>query len=124
MNNLTPLTMPPRAPDLIVTGAEETAPAAGQVLADTGAIQANYSTPILATVMFAGDDSVPAWEIAVRDVTNTIDEAVTYVGAAQAPGALPVMMTIAQGQRIVVRVKTAGTTAKIYQASIYGWRLL
>jgi hypothetical protein len=114
--------LPHVRPDFIVHGAEATAPAAAAVLADTGVIA--VATSLLVLVNFSGDDAVATLEIARRNAANGADVQVDYFGVAGSlPNSYATWFSVAAGERIVARAKTAGTAAMVYQASLFAWIL-
>jgi hypothetical protein len=110
----------PFRPDVIVNGAEMTAPTAGTVLADTGpqSQPVNFGTVI--KVQIGAQDSVPDYEVAHRNAANTEDIEVVFIPAASMPGTYGCWFGPAKPQeRFVVRNVENGTGGKIYQASMY-----
>jgi hypothetical protein len=107
------------SPDLIVHGAESTAPAAATVLADSGAIAT--TAKVMALVSWGADDNVATPEIVRRNAANGADVDVAYVGVPEGASSFVTWFNVLRGERIVVRNKVAGTTAKVYQASLFLW---
>ena len=119
MNNLE--TINPFRPDVIVNGAEATAPTVGTVLADTGPQSRGINTQTVALVRIGAQDSAVDYEIAHRDAANDADIEVVFIPAASMPGSCSAWFGPAkQNERFVVRTATNnGTGGKIYQASMY-----
>jgi hypothetical protein len=112
----------PRQPDYTIHGAEFTAPAAATVLARTPAPVLVQFQQMVVVVSLNGDDSLPTYEIAHRNATNSADVEATYVPASAAPGLFETIFSpMAPGETIVARNKTAGTAGKIYQVDLYVW---
>jgi hypothetical protein len=109
------------SPDIIVHGAEATAPVAAQVLADSGPV--TLACKVMAVVTWGADDAVATPEIAHRNAANAADIEVDYGGVPTPPLAYVGWFVLAAGERIVVRAKVAGTAAKVYQAAIFIWLL-
>jgi len=107
------------SPDILVHGAESTAPPAATVLADSGAIPA--AGKVMCLVSWGADDSVATPEFARRNAANSADVEVDYVGVPAGASSFVSWFTLAVGERIVVRNKVAGTAAKVYQASLFMW---
>jgi hypothetical protein len=107
------------SPDILVHGAESTAPPAATVLADSGAIPAPGK--VMCLVSWGADDSVATPEFARRNAANSADVEVDYVGVPAGASSFVSWFTLAVGERIVVRNKVAGTAAKVYQASLFMW---
>jgi hypothetical protein len=107
------------SPDILVHGAESTAPPAATVLADSGAIAA--AGKVMCLVSWGADDSVATPEFARRNAANSADVEVDYVGVPAGASSFVSWFTLAVGERIVVRNKVAGTAAKVYQASLFMW---
>ncbi len=107
----------------IVHGAEAVAPAAAAVLADSGPIggPVNSANQIRLRVVIAGQDSLVDYEVAHRDVANENDLEVAMIPAALMPGDWSGLFhSPNQGERFVVRARSAGTSDKTYQVSLYG----
>jgi hypothetical protein len=123
MANIANLLIPPGkpSPDIIVHGAEFTAPAAATVMADTGPLAA--PAKLLVAVTWGADDAVATPEIAHRNAANAADVEVDYGGVPVPPLAFVSWFTLAAGERVVVRNKIVGTAAKVYQAAIFAWIL-
>lgn len=110
-------------PDVLVSGAETVAPAAGAVLVDTLAV------PLAGNwrwrVNFGTDDAAQnIAQIAHRNAANGAD--VEVCDFTIGPNAFPYVectFTMAASERVVVRNKNVGTAAKTMQASIRGWKL-
>jgi hypothetical protein len=107
------------SPDLIVHGAESTAPAAATVLADSGALTA--AAKVMVLVSWGSDDNVATPEIVRRNAANAADVDVDYVGVPAGASSFVSWFNLLSGERIVVRNKVAGTAAKVYQASLFLW---
>jgi hypothetical protein len=111
-------------PNIVIHGAESTAPAAAAVLADTLAISQGISNGCMVGVNIASDDGVANFEVAHRNAANNADVDVAYIDAQSTPGGWAGYFAVKPGERIVVRVgATAGTSAKVYQASLYVWKI-
>jgi hypothetical protein len=123
MANIANLVVTPAkvSPDIVVHGAEQTAPVAATVLADTGALAA--AGKLLVVVNWGADDNVATPEIAHRNAANSADVEVDYPGVPAGTSSYVSWFTLASGERVVVRNKVAGTAAKVYQAAIYAWFL-
>jgi len=103
---------------LLKHGEETEAPNAGQVLVDSGPYQSVSGFKIV-KVLIAAQDSVPDYEVAHRDPTNTIDLEVAMIAAGSMPGQWSAYFGASQGDHFVVRTRSAGTAGKFYQASIF-----
>lgn len=110
------------SPDIIVHGAETTAPAGATVLADSGPIAT--AAKVMVAVNWGCDDTVATLEIAHRNAANSADVEVDYNGVSAAgPYSAVTWFSVAAGERIVARNKVAGTAAKVYQAALFLWIL-
>lgn len=107
------------SPDVIVHGAESTAPAADTVLADSGAIPTTAKVMVL--VSWGADDNVATPEIVRRNAGNTADVEKDYVGVPTGASSFVSWFNVVRGERIVVRNLVAGTAAMVYQASLFLW---
>jgi len=107
------------SPDIMVHGAEQTAPAAATVMADSGALVAAGKVMVL--VSWGADDNVATPEIAHRNAANSADIEVDYPGVPGGTSSYVSWFSLAVGERIVVRNKVAGTAAKVYQAGLFLW---
>lgn len=114
----------------IAHGTEQTAPAAGTVLADSAALPSNTALLAGQTVLVIADVSTTDTaanliQIAHRNAANSADlelaDGATGVAAgAQNETMIVALFTIqAVGERFVVRNKNAGTAALFYQANVY-----
>ena len=123
MANVANLVIPPGkpSPDIIVHGAESTAPPAATVLADSGAI--TLPAKVLALLNWGSDDNVATPEIAHRNAANSADIEVDYPGVPAGASSFVSWFSLATGERIVVRNRIAGTAAKVYQAALFLWIL-
>ncbi len=121
MSNIANLLVTPlkASPDIIVHGAENTAPIAATVLADSGALAAPAKLMVL--VNWGADDNVATPEIAHRNAANNADIEVDYVGVPAGASSYVSWFSLAASERIVVRNKVAGTAAKVYQAALFAW---
>lgn len=110
-------------PDLVVYGAETTAPAAAAVLADTGAIAVagHYRVRVKAAT---NDTAQNILQIAHRNAANAAD--VNLQDLSSGPNTWcegEALFNLAANERVVVRPLAAGTAAKVYQVVIYAWLL-
>jgi hypothetical protein len=123
MANVANLLIPPGkpSPDIIVHGAESTAPPAATVLADSGPIV--LAAKVLVLVNWGADDNVATPEIAHRNAANSADLEVDYPGVPAGASSFVSWFVVAAGERIVVRNKVVGTAAKVYQAALFLWIL-
>jgi len=123
VSNIANLVVPPGkpSPDLIVHGAENTAPPAATVLADTGPLAA--AAKLLIVCNWGADDNVATPEIAHRNAANSADVEVDYPGVPAGASSFVSWFTLAVGERVVCRNKVAGTAAKVYQAALFAWIL-
>jgi hypothetical protein len=112
--------LPNRAPTVVVVGSEETAPAAGTVMAQSSALQGMLSGFVIVAVKFATDDQAADFEIAIRSSANE-DLSVMLVTGLELPGLIVFWMEAVNTNSIQVRSKTSGTTGKLYQCSINAW---
>lgn len=119
--NLTPAVNP-------VHGAEQTAPAAATVLADTGALPATIPAGSLVLIMASvatSDTAANIIQLAHRNAANSADleleDGASGVLAGGQQEALIAGIFVIQvvGERFVVRNKIAGTAALFYQANLY-----
>jgi hypothetical protein len=115
-------------PAAIAHGAEQTAPAGGTVLADSGALGAGLTAGQLVLVVAdvaVTDTAANIIQIAHRNAANSADLELSDAGTGVAAGAQNESMAVAifslqaVGERFVVRNKNAGTAALFYQANIY-----
>jgi hypothetical protein len=112
--------LPNRARSVVVIGTEDTAPAAATVMAQSPALQGLLNSFVIVAVKFATDDQAADFEIAIRSAANE-DISVMLVTGAELPGLIVFWMQAVNTDYIQVRAKTAGTSAKLYQASINAW---
>lgn len=118
-------------PAAVAHGSEQTAPAAGTVLADSGALpntpflQAGQFVLVVASVAVT-DTAANIVQLAHRNAANSADVELedSQVGiAAGSQGGETLISGIfllgAVGERFVVRNKNAGTAALFYQANVY-----
>jgi hypothetical protein len=111
-------------------GAENTAPAAGAVLADSGALantpflQPNNFVLVLASVATT-DAAANLIQLVHRNAANNADleleDGQSGVAAGEPGESLisGIFLLQALGERFVVRNKNAGTAALFYQANVY-----
>jgi hypothetical protein len=108
------------SPDVIIHGAEATAPAAAQVMADSGAIP--RFSKVMVLVSWGADDNVATFEVVRRNAANSADVEKDYSGVPVAGSSGFVSwFSLLAGERIVVRALVAGTAAMVYQASLFLW---
>lgn len=123
MSNVANLLLAPGkvSPDIVVHGAEFTAPVAATVMADTGPLA--LGGKLMLVLNWGADDNVATPEIAHRNAANAADLEVDYPGVPAGASSFVSWFTLAAGERVVVRAKVAGTAAKVYQAALFGWIL-
>jgi hypothetical protein len=117
-----------RAPDVIVHGSEQTAPAAGTVLVDSGQLTSTGIWMFLASAATT-DTAANLLQMAHRNAANNADlelsdseEGVLSGGPSSGTNSALAWFNIQNvNERVVVRNKNAGTAALFYQADIYGW---
>jgi hypothetical protein len=114
--------LPVRAPDYIVFGSEETAPAAATTMAQTPALSGVLNGYLIVAIKIASDDAVPAFELVIRNAANSADVSVLLISAAETPGFLAFWFPAANGQTVLARIKSSGTSAKNYQCALNVWR--
>jgi hypothetical protein len=109
-------------PNIIAHGAEQTAPAGGTVLADSGAV-ANPGTYRVLVSFATTDTAANIIQIVRRNAANAADVELAdgasgvLAGGSNAEWA-EAFFVLALNERVVVRNKNAGTTALFYQANI------
>jgi hypothetical protein len=110
-------------PDVAVHGAENTAPAAATVLADSLAVPVAGHWRF--RVVTASDDTIiNRFQIAHRNAANTADvELAEAQGGASGTNVVDALFNMAAGERVVVRNAIVGTAAKVYHVDLYGWAL-
>ena len=114
------LSLPQRAPDYAIFGTEALAPTAETVLATTPALQNLLNGWVLVSARIASDDSVPDFEVAVNNGSE--DVSVLLINGSETPGHFTFWMQATNGQYVLIRNKTAGSSAKYYQAALNIWR--
>ncbi|SRR5229473_4029900 len=110
-------------PDIVVHGAESTAPAAATVLTDSLAVP--VAGKWLFIVDVASNDTIQNYiQIAHRNGANNADVEVQDVQvAAYATGISYAYFNMAASERVVLRNAIVGTAAKVYQANLRGYLL-
>jgi Mu-like prophage I protein len=112
----------PMQVQIVQHGAETEAPEAAEVLASV-----TYNGPFagfkIVKVLIAAQDSVPDYEVAHRDPTDSTDIEVAMIAAATMPGQWPAYFRAHIGDYFVVRTRSAGTAGSIirHQSSL-GYR--
>jgi hypothetical protein len=110
-------------PDVAVHGAENTAPAAATVLADSLVVPVAGHWRFR-VVCVSDDTIINRFQIAHRNAANTadIELAETQVSGSATPP-IDALFNMAAGERVVVRNAIVGTAAKVYKVDLYGWAL-
>lgn len=110
-------------PDVAIHGTEQTAPAAGALLCDSGALAVAGKYRFRATV--ATTDTIQNLiQVAHRNAANSADLELADIQAGPSSQAeIDALFTMAVNERVVVRNLIVGTAAKVYQANIYAWLL-
>ena len=111
------------SPDISVHSTEQTAPAAGTVLCDSGAVvkAGNYR---FRCVVATTDTIQNLIQGAHRNAANRADlELADLQAGPNSQAEVDALFVLAANERVVVRNLIVGTAAKVYQANLYGWLL-